>query len=149
MSSTCPQSCTEPNCDTCNPCGDGSSCDCQGAVTFRLKWETHFFFFPQYIMNPSESGGATSFSPNSQMQMCQRSQVTGSCLVLPGGLTVLNSGICGNGIVEGNEQCDCGGTENCAGNKCCYSNCTLTPGSQCDKYGANVFFFFFKRSVHK
>ncbi|XP_076853321.1 disintegrin and metalloproteinase domain-containing protein 10 isoform X2 [Brachyhypopomus gauderio] len=45
--------------------------------------------------------------------------------------------ICGNGLVEAGEQCDCGYVEQCSDN-CCYSasepegqKCKLRPGSQC------------------
>lgn len=38
---------------------------------------------------------------------------------------------CGNGIVEGEEECDCGPLQNCAKDACCLSNCTLSLGSDC------------------
>ncbi|XP_028613554.1 disintegrin and metalloproteinase domain-containing protein 29 [Grammomys surdaster] len=38
---------------------------------------------------------------------------------------------CGNGVVEDNEQCDCGSLKKCASDMCCMSNCTLTTGSSC------------------
>ncbi|XP_072029492.1 zinc metalloproteinase-disintegrin-like batroxstatin-1 isoform X2 [Amphiura filiformis] len=38
--------------------------------------------------------------------------------------------ICGNGILEENEQCDCGSKELCAQTSCC-RNCTLISGAQC------------------
>jgi len=40
-----------------------------------------------------------------------------------------NASICGNGIVESGEQCDCGQTP--CQDKCCNSNCKLTAGSSC------------------
>lgn len=38
---------------------------------------------------------------------------------------------CGNGIVENEEQCDCGSLRRCAKDLCCMSNCTLSLGSSC------------------
>ncbi|XP_060990894.1 disintegrin and metalloproteinase domain-containing protein 2 [Dama dama] len=43
--------------------------------------------------------------------------------------------VCGNGKVEGGEQCDCGGAEGCAARpyQCCNpGTCRLQPGSACD-----------------
>ncbi|NWV01499.1 ADA20 protein, partial [Upupa epops] len=38
---------------------------------------------------------------------------------------------CGNKIVEGREQCDCGSESDCRKDPCCQWNCTLTKGSAC------------------
>ncbi|XP_072213061.1 disintegrin and metalloproteinase domain-containing protein 18-like isoform X2 [Excalfactoria chinensis] len=39
--------------------------------------------------------------------------------------------VCGNGVVEHDEQCDCGGTAACAKDACCTKQCKLKPGSKC------------------
>ncbi|KAL0593680.1 Disintegrin and metalloproteinase domain-containing protein 29 [Plecturocebus cupreus] len=38
---------------------------------------------------------------------------------------------CGNGVVEEEEECDCGPLKRCTKDPCCLSNCTLTNGSTC------------------
>uniref|UniRef100_A0A8C9AAF3 Disintegrin and metalloproteinase domain-containing protein 20-like n=1 Tax=Prolemur simus TaxID=1328070 RepID=A0A8C9AAF3_PROSS len=38
---------------------------------------------------------------------------------------------CGNGRVEGGEQCDYGPWKMCATDPCCFANCTLRPGAVC------------------
>ncbi|XP_010587012.2 disintegrin and metalloproteinase domain-containing protein 21 [Loxodonta africana] len=38
---------------------------------------------------------------------------------------------CGNIVVEGEEECDCGSVQQCEQDPCCLSNCTLSPGAAC------------------
>ncbi|XP_007656699.2 disintegrin and metalloproteinase domain-containing protein 30-like [Ornithorhynchus anatinus] len=40
-------------------------------------------------------------------------------------------GRCGNKVVEGEEQCDCGTESECKKDACCRPDCTLSPGAQC------------------
>uniref|UniRef100_A0A2R9A1R1 ADAM metallopeptidase domain 21 n=1 Tax=Pan paniscus TaxID=9597 RepID=A0A2R9A1R1_PANPA len=56
----------------------------------------------------------------------------GSCLHNPprlGEIFMLKR--CGNGVVEREEQCDCGSVQQCEQDACCPLNCTLRPGAAC------------------
>ncbi|XP_036898649.1 disintegrin and metalloproteinase domain-containing protein 29 [Sturnira hondurensis] len=44
---------------------------------------------------------------------------------------IFNRKRCGNGVVEDEEECDCGPLQQCAKDACCLSNCTLSFGSNC------------------
>ncbi|XP_034376496.1 disintegrin and metalloproteinase domain-containing protein 25-like [Arvicanthis niloticus] len=46
-------------------------------------------------------------------------------------ISILNSKLCGNGVVDDGEQCDCGSVEMCKGDPCCNSWCTLKDGAAC------------------
>ncbi|PJF17525.1 Zinc metalloprotease [Paramicrosporidium saccamoebae] len=83
-------------------------------------------------MDP-ESGGSSSidFSSCSIRDVCDKIPYLGSCLKEPGTQKNDLIAVCGNGIREGNEECDCGGKEGCLDNKCCTADCKLTPGSTC------------------
>lgn len=90
----------------------------------------------QYIMDPTSSDGVNDFSPCSIGNICSglaRNSVNGQCLVDNRGVTIITQQQCGNGIVEPGEDCDCGGTEGCAGDSCCNPDtCMFTSGSVCD-----------------
>ncbi|KAI9218483.1 Metallo-peptidase family M12-domain-containing protein [Blastocladiella britannica] len=95
---------------------------------------------PQYdtfIMNPYSQGSLQRFSPCSVAEVCSKMGTLGTCLVEPGAQRVLSKSICGNGMVEDGEQCDCGGVQGCAGNACCNTDCTLKSGAVCDDQSDN------------
>ncbi|KAF9188739.1 hypothetical protein BGZ51_000337, partial [Haplosporangium sp. Z 767] len=90
----------------------------------------------KYIMNPSESTPTKIFSPCSIKTICSTlKSPTGSCLKPPGTRQIqsLEPNICGNGIKENDEECDCGSAEECAKNPCCDGKtCKFKKGAVCD-----------------
>jgi hypothetical protein len=90
----------------------------------------------QYMMNPYASSSITNFSPCSIGNICSalgRNSVQSGCLTDNKGVVTISGNQCGNGIVEEGEDCDCGGTEGCAGNTCCdASTCKFNTGAVCD-----------------
>ncbi|KAI8896814.1 Metallo-peptidase family M12B Reprolysin-like-domain-containing protein [Globomyces pollinis-pini] len=99
----------------CTPCKD--SCDCKG----------------QFLMNTMDTSTTDTFSPGSMGLICPTIASKGSCLMDPGSVKLIKSGICGNGVKEDGEDCDCGGIEGCAGNSCCDGTiCKYKQGARCD-----------------
>ncbi|KAF1531162.1 Disintegrin and metalloproteinase domain-containing protein 32, partial [Eudyptes sclateri] len=47
------------------------------------------------------------------------------------GLSYRRKAVCGNGVVEPGEQCDCGAAEACLKDKCCTKRCRFKPGVKC------------------
>ncbi|KCV72294.1 hypothetical protein H696_01691 [Fonticula alba] len=110
MNSDCPKG---DKCCRCSEASDGCNCA------------------QQYIMNPLSSSSQSSFSECSQRVICSRmASDRSSCLADPGGRELLNRNMCGNGIWELPEECDCGGETGCMDHPCCNSDCTLKPANR-------------------
>ncbi|XP_027033191.2 disintegrin and metalloproteinase domain-containing protein 9 isoform X1 [Tachysurus fulvidraco] len=96
---------------------DTSSCQCGGNTC---------------IMNPSATGSTlfSQCSDNDFENLVLRGG--GVCLLnQPSPENVISMPMCGNQILEGTEECDCGPPETC-NNKCCdAATCTFTKGSVC------------------
>ncbi|KAF9079751.1 hypothetical protein BGX23_003309 [Mortierella sp. AD031] len=93
----------------------------------------------RYIMNPSEQAVKSVFSPCSINAICTTvSSKSGACLkpASDAGTSPAHSfeaNVCGNGIPEEGEQCDCGSPEECALDPCCDgTTCKFKGGAVCD-----------------
>ncbi|NXW95415.1 ADAM2 protein, partial [Alopecoenas beccarii] len=91
---------------------------------------------PVCVMSPQalHSSGAKAFSSCSVADFAQFLKQNRDCpfirQVLPQ-LSYRGAAICGNGVVEPGEQCDCGTAENCLLDKCCTPQCTFKTGVKC------------------
>jgi len=90
----------------------------------------------QFIMNPSEQVATKQFSPCSIKAMCGTVQSSsGQCLKPPGTRVTQSSepNICGNGLKEAGEDCDCGSADDCANDPCCDgTTCKFKGTAVCD-----------------
>ncbi|KAG0049527.1 hypothetical protein BGZ83_005713 [Gryganskiella cystojenkinii] len=90
----------------------------------------------QYIMNPQEQTATRVFSPCSINSICSTlASSSGKCLQPPAAKITqsLNLNVCGNGIKEDGEQCDCGSPAECAKDPCCDgTTCKLKGTAVCD-----------------
>ncbi|ORX65338.1 zincin, partial [Linderina pennispora] len=106
----CP--CSGNACNSCCPCADG--CDCKG----------------RYLMNPTSPVTSDDFSPCSVRNICKTIKSTGvQCLQDPGGRSILATAMCGNGIKESGEECDCAqaGAQCADANDLCCNQCKIRP----------------------
>lgn len=89
-----------------------------------------------FIMNPSTADNIKRFSACSIGNICSalgRNSVKSNCLTNNRAVTTITGQRCGNGIVEGDEDCDCGGTSGCGDNSCCdASTCKFKNNAVCD-----------------
>jgi hypothetical protein len=101
---------------SCCPCGNtkSSNCDCQG----------------NFVMHPTDNSIRDSFSPCSSALMCQAIRAKGGCLRPLGSMKLIKAGVCGNGVKEEGEDCDCGAA--CADNRCCDDKCKFVGNARCD-----------------
>ncbi|RIA86122.1 Metallo-peptidase family M12-domain-containing protein [Glomus cerebriforme] len=112
--------CISENCP-CNNCGccplSNTVCDAGG----------------QYLMNPTSNVVTDQFSPCSITDICQSFPNIGGCLEDPGSKSILSQSMCGNGLKEDNEECDCGTSADCANDPCCDgATCKLKGGAVCE-----------------
>ncbi|KAF9406249.1 hypothetical protein BGZ94_003188, partial [Podila epigama] len=114
--------CTASACASSDDCCPLSSTSCDAGA--------------RYIMNPSEQTETRVFSPCSIQTICSTIQgPNGQCLQPPGSRNTQSSqdNICGNGIRESGEECDCGSAEECAADPCCDgATCKFKGGAVCD-----------------
>ncbi|XP_036138159.1 disintegrin and metalloproteinase domain-containing protein 29-like [Molossus molossus] len=83
------------------------------------------------IMSPGNPT-TTKFSNCSYAYLWDDSIVQTTCLLYTIHTSdIFNRQRCGNGVVDKNEECDCGLLQQCAKDACCLSNCTLSFGSSC------------------
>lgn len=92
----------------------------------------------KFIMNPSEQLVKSTFSPCSIHAICSTFAKAGSCLQPVATASTkpvrsLEVNVCGNGIREEGEQCDCGSPAECAFDPCCDgTTCKFKGSAVCD-----------------
>lgn len=106
--------CTKPS--RCCSCNDNSidQCDCND----------------NFIMSPTTSAKSHEFGQCSRQQACKTIALLGTCLTVSTS-NPSSIGVCGNGVVDPGEDCDCGSPEMCKFDPCCTSECRFREGAEC------------------
>ncbi|KAJ3106628.1 hypothetical protein HDU97_005993 [Phlyctochytrium planicorne] len=89
----------------------------------------------QFLMHPTDNAKTSAFSTCSQNSICATLSEPGrsSCLKDQAAVATVTENICGNGVREANEECDCGDDTSCANDPCCDGKtCKLKDGAVCD-----------------
>ncbi|KAJ5868379.1 hypothetical protein N7534_002932 [Penicillium rubens] len=90
----------------------------------------------KYIMNPYAKNTMTEFSECTIGNICSaigKNSIKSTCLSDNRGVVTISGSQCGNGIVEGDEECDCGDEKSCSDNACCDAKtCKFKGGAVCD-----------------
>lgn len=90
----------------------------------------------EYIMNPYAKNSMTKFSECTIGNICSaigKNSIKSSCLSDNRGVVTISGSQCGNGIVEGDEECDCGDEKSCSDNSCCDAKtCKFKDSAVCD-----------------
>lgn len=89
-----------------------------------------------FIMNPSTGTDITAFSKCSIGNICSglKGNVKSDCLTTNRNVKLYSGSVCGNGIVEPGEDCDCGSADKCKNTCCDPKTCKFTQGSVCDPF---------------
>ena len=122
-------------CDHCCPCSNNERLrDMQIYPSLRDVMENRHICScrSMYVMNPTTMMASLEFSPCSKDEICKNLKMYGgTCLKNPEHVRLISGGVCGNGIKEQGEECDCGSPEDCAKDPCCMDGCKLRPGALC------------------
>eukprot|EP00917_Polyrhabdina_sp_WS-2016_P032863 GHVP01070001.1.p1 GENE.GHVP01070001.1~~GHVP01070001.1.p1 ORF type:complete len:607 (+),score=80.65 GHVP01070001.1:61-1821(+) len=108
-----PHDCTSKECqEGYRICTECDNCDCKG----------------KYIMDPHSVTGREFSKGTVEFLKNTIYSTAGSCLISK---RARKFSLCGNGIKEEGEECDCGDDESCKVSKCCLPGCKLKPGAEC------------------
>lgn len=103
--------------------GDGQCCPCGGTCDCNA----------QFLMHPSDNSKTDQFSACSINSICSKINTpAASCLRNPGSMTAVTNNMCGNGVLDEGEECDCGDEVACSKDSCCdFGTCKLKPSARC------------------
>uniref|UniRef100_H2XTH9 Uncharacterized protein n=1 Tax=Ciona intestinalis TaxID=7719 RepID=H2XTH9_CIOIN len=90
---------------------------------------------PSCIMDTFANGSGTDWTNCSRQQLDAFLQFhdPGCLLNVPNPSNIFTTPVCGNGLVEAGEQCDCGFPGSCNTLCCNAATCMLWPSAQCNK----------------